>query len=145
MLLVIRRDVSDRTWQRHRCVVRRGEIKRRRKVARDCTPPLGDVAFHDAGILRPKSTFDKSNERCMVKHLRIYPTSLTPRRDDDHGYTHAHSVRAGRIFRTAREDLIRRIDIGEALGSGLRDGRWRDVIEEAVIFIVCKKEYRITP
>src|SRR5580700_10107435 len=145
MPYVIRRDVSDGTWQRHRCVIGRGEIERRRKVARDCTPPLGDVAFHDAGILRPKSTFDKSNERCMVKHLRVYPTSLTPRRDDDHGYAHAHSVRAGRIFRAPREDLIRRVDVGEALGSGLRDGRRRDVVEEAVIFIVRQKEYRLTP
>jgi hypothetical protein len=42
---------------------------------------------------------------------------------NNHGDTHAHSVRAGRIFRTTGEDFIRRVDVGEALGSGLRDGR----------------------
>ena len=73
------------------------------------------------------------------------PNLPCSRASENHGDTHAHSVRAGRIFRTAREDLIRRVDVGEALGSGLRDGRRRDVIEEAVIFIVRKKEYRLTP
>ena len=68
------------------------------------------------------------------------PNLPCSRASENHGDTHAHSVRAGRIFRTTGEDFIRRVDVGEALGSGLRDGRGRNVIEEAVIFIVRKKE-----
>jgi len=103
----------------------RREVEGRGQVAAQRAPPLRNIRLDDTG-----QYFEEANDRCVVEYLRAYVTAPAPRRNHEHRHARAQTDRQ------AADKLIR------------RPRRWhgrRDMIEEAIVFIVVDQQHRGRP
>ena len=145
MPLVIGGRIRRGRRQHHAGRVGRREIERGREIAADRAAPRGDVGLDQVRAARRKAPLDEPDERGVVERLRADPTTLAPRRNDDHRDPDAQTVGAAGIPGPAGEDLVADIHRREAFGRRARRRGRHQVIEEAVVLVVVDEQDGLAP
>ncbi len=143
--MIVGREICNGARQRNLTIVGRGEVEGGGEISGDGAAPLGDVVLLQAGMLRSEALFNELNERGVVEDLRVDPATFAPGGHDDHRHALTQAVGTGGVLGVAREDFIGGVDGRYALCTGLRRGRRRHVIEEAVVLVVHEEEGSLAP